>query len=179
MNVQFGMEGTNSNGHRGGKEEVKNLADTLRKLQTDVHIHKVDNEILMKAKEQQEGFNMKLMISLYIIENKLDKESGSKKLGSHMTPEGKGRSRNYNIHHHHSQRNSNRRAQNSSSPSPARKHRRSGVDELKGEMNKINTPNFDGEHKKDGDDETWLLGMRNYFQFHKYSSHVEGRISIY
>jgi hypothetical protein len=27
-------------------------------------------------------------------------------------------------------------------------------------MNKIKPPTFDGEHKKDEDAETWLLGMR-------------------
>jgi hypothetical protein len=49
----------------------------------------------------------------------------------------------------------------------------------RGEMNKIKPPTFDGEHKKDEDAETWLLGMRKYFQFHNYSSHDEGRITIY
>jgi hypothetical protein len=53
------------------------------------------------------------------------------------------------------------------------------VDELRGEMNKIKPPTFDGEHKKDEDAETWLLGMRKYFQLHNYSSHAEGRIVIY
>jgi hypothetical protein len=53
------------------------------------------------------------------------------------------------------------------------------VDELKGEMNKIKPPIFDGEHKKDEYVETWMLGMRKYFQLHNYSSHVERRISIY
>jgi hypothetical protein len=67
MNVQLGMEGTNSNGHGGGKEENINLDETIRKLQTDVQSHKADNERLMKAKEQREDFNMKLMKSLDII----------------------------------------------------------------------------------------------------------------
>jgi hypothetical protein len=53
------------------------------------------------------------------------------------------------------------------------------VDEVKGEMNKIKPPTFDGEHKKYEDVETWLLGMRKYFQLHNYSFHAEGRISIY
>jgi hypothetical protein len=53
------------------------------------------------------------------------------------------------------------------------------VDELKGEMNKIKPPTFYGENKKDEYVETWLLGMRKYFQLHNYSSHAEGRISIY
>jgi hypothetical protein len=53
------------------------------------------------------------------------------------------------------------------------------VDELKGEMNKIKPPTFDGEHKKDEYVDTWFLGMRKYFQFHNDSFHVEGRIVIY
>jgi hypothetical protein len=46
-------------------------------------------------------------------------------------------------------------------------------------MNKIKPPTFDGEHKKDEYVETWMLGMRKYFQLHNYSSHAKGRISIY
>jgi hypothetical protein len=133
----------------------------------------------MKAKEQQEDFNMNLMKILDKIENKLDKKNGSSKSGIHETPEKKGRSRTGSRHHHHSQKHSHRRSHNSSSPSPVRKHKRSGVDELKGEMNKIKPPTFDGEHKKDEDVKTWLLRMRKYFQLHNYSSHAEGRISIY
>jgi hypothetical protein len=53
------------------------------------------------------------------------------------------------------------------------------VDELKGEMNKIKPPTFDGEHKKEEDVETWLLGMRKYFQLQNYSPHAEGRIAMY
>jgi hypothetical protein len=46
-------------------------------------------------------------------------------------------------------------------------------------MNKIKPLMFYGEKKKDEDARTWLLGMRKYFQLHNYSSHAEGRISIY
>ena len=53
------------------------------------------------------------------------------------------------------------------------------MDELKGEMNKINPPMFDGEHKKEDDAETWLLGMRKYFQLQNYSAHAEERIAMY
>jgi hypothetical protein len=85
MNVQLGMEGTNSNGHGEEKDDNMNMVETIRNLQKYVQSHKVDNERLMKSKEQQEDFNMKLMKSLDIIENKLDKESGSNKSGSHRT----------------------------------------------------------------------------------------------
>jgi hypothetical protein len=53
------------------------------------------------------------------------------------------------------------------------------VDELKGEMNKIKHPMFDGEHKKEEDVETCFLGMRKYSQLQNYSSHAEGRITMY
>jgi hypothetical protein len=53
------------------------------------------------------------------------------------------------------------------------------IDELHGEMNKIKPHTFDYDHKKDEDVETYLLGMRKYFQMHNYSVQAEGRISIY
>jgi hypothetical protein len=117
----------------------------------------------MKAKEQQGEFNLKLMKSLERIEKKLDKERDSRKIGSNQTSEGR-RSRIVGRHHHHSQGRSKRREHISSSPSPTKNHRRSGVDELKGEMNKIKPPTFDGEHNKEEDVETWLIGMKKYFQ---------------
>jgi hypothetical protein len=120
------------------------------------------------------------MQSLDIIEKKMDKETESSKSGSHRSHDERRRTRSVGRHHHHSPRHSTRREHSSSSPSPVRKHKkRSGVDELQGEMNKIKPPTFDGEHKKDEDAETWLLGMRKYFQLHNYSSQEEGRISIY
>jgi hypothetical protein len=66
--------------------------------------------------------------------------------------------------HQQSQGHSKRRTNSSSNPSPPRKHRRSGVDELKGEMNKINPATFDEEHMKEEYAKTWLLGMSKYFQ---------------
>jgi hypothetical protein len=104
----------------------------------------------MKAKEQQGEFNLKLMKGLERIEKKLDKERDSRKPGSHKTSKGR-RSRSVGRRHHHSQDRSKRRAHSSSSPSPTIKNRRSGVDELKGEINKIKPPTFDGEHQKEED----------------------------
>jgi hypothetical protein len=127
----------------------------------------------MKAREKQREFNVKLMQSLERIENKLDKESGLNKSGSPR------RIISINQHHQHSPRNSNKRGHNNSSPSPVMKNKRSREDELGGEMNKIKPPMFDGDHKKDEDVETPLLGMRNYFQLHNYYSPTEGIIAIY
>jgi hypothetical protein len=108
----------------------------------------------------------------------LGKERDSTKTGSHPTSEGR-RLRSVGKHHHHSQGHSKRREHSSSSPSPTKKHRKSRMDELKGEMNNIKPPTFDREHKKEEDVETWLLRMRKYFQLQNYSSRAEGRISMY
>jgi hypothetical protein len=67
--VGLGVDGTKS------KEECINLVETIKGLQKYVQIYKVDNERLMKAKEQQDDFNIKLMQILDIIENKMDKET--------------------------------------------------------------------------------------------------------
>jgi hypothetical protein len=122
---------------------------------------------------------MKLLQCLNIIEKKLDKESGSSKSGSHESHDEKRKTRSVSRHHHHSPKNSKKRLHSSSSPSLVRKHRKFGVDEIQGEMNKIKPPTFDDKHKKDEHAKTWLLGMREYFQLHNYFSHVEGRIAIY
>ena len=79
MDVHLGVEWKNSNGHGEEKNDNINMDETIKKLQTNVQNHKDDNERIMKTKEQHEGFNMKLMKILDIIENKLDNESGSKK----------------------------------------------------------------------------------------------------
>jgi hypothetical protein len=110
----------------------------------------------------------------------MDKENDSRKSGSHRSPDERRITRSVGRHHHHFPRHSSRREHSMSSLSPIMKHkRRSRVDGLQGEMNKIKSPTFDDEHKKDEDVETWMLGMRKCFQLHNYSSHVEGMISIY
>jgi hypothetical protein len=122
---------------------------------------------------------MNLLEGLNRIEKKLVKESGSSKFLSHKPSKEKIKEKSVSRHRHHFPRHSNKRAGNNSSLSPVRRYKRSEVDELRGEMNKIKPPTFDGEYKKDEDVETWLLGMKKYFQLHNYSSHAEGRIAIY
>jgi hypothetical protein len=75
MYVHMGNEGTHSNGHGEGREESMNLVETIKIRKKDVMSYKVDNERLMKYKEQDEGFNIKLMQILDIIENNMDKET--------------------------------------------------------------------------------------------------------
>jgi hypothetical protein len=116
--------------------------------------------------------------SLERIEKKLEKGRDSSTMESRKTHERR-RSRRGSRHLSRSQRHSDRKTHNSSSPSPTRKHQKSGKEELKGKMNKIKPPTFDGEHKKEEDAETWLLGMKRYFQLHNYSAHAKRRNEMY
>jgi hypothetical protein len=148
--VDLGVDGTKS------REERLNLVKTIKGLQKDVQSYNADKERLMKAKEQQDDFNVKLMQSLDKIEKKMDMETESSWSRSSRSYDEKRReARSVDRHYHHLPKYSFRKAHSSSSPSPVKKHkRRIGVDELQGEMNKIKPPTFDGEHKKNEDAET-------------------------
>jgi hypothetical protein len=117
--------------------------------------------------------------SLERIEKKLKKGGHLSTPESRRTHGRRSRSRSGSRHISRSQRHSDQKTHSSSSPSPTKKHRKSGKEELKGEMNKIKPPTFNGEHKKEEDVETWLLGMKKYFQLQNYSAHAEGRIAMY
>jgi hypothetical protein len=85
----------------------------------------------MKAKEQQDGFNIKLMQSLDIIEKKMDKETESNKSRSHKSHGKRSETRSVDKNHHHSPKHSFRKSHSSSSTYLVRKHKiRTGVDEL-------------------------------------------------
>jgi hypothetical protein len=106
-----------------------NLVETIKSLQRDVQIYKVDNERLLKAKEQQDGFDINLLSILDIIENKIDKEIESIKPRSHRFLARREESRSASRHHHDSPRNLARRAYNNPIISLVRKcKRKSGVD---------------------------------------------------
>jgi hypothetical protein len=61
MDVHLGVEGSNSNGHGEEIDKEVSMMKIIKKIQKDFQIHKADNEMIKKAKEQQEDFNMKLM----------------------------------------------------------------------------------------------------------------------
>jgi hypothetical protein len=148
-----------------------NLVETIKNLQKDIQSYKADNGRLLKSKEEQDDFNIKLLLSLDKIEKNMVRETETSRSGRHRSHDEGKKPKSVDMHLHHSPRYSFGRARNSSSPSPVRNHkRRIGVDELQGEMNKIKPHTFDGEDKKDEDAQTWFLVMRKYFQLFNYSS---------
>jgi hypothetical protein len=87
----------------------------------------------MKAKEEQDGFNIKLLQILDKIEENMDKETESSKSKRHMSHDERIKTKIFDGHHHHSPRHSVGRKCSSSSSSLIRKHkRRSGVYEIQG-----------------------------------------------
>jgi hypothetical protein len=102
MDVHLGVEGSNSNGHREEMDKEGNMMKIIERLQKDAQAHRVDNRKLMKARDQQGKFNLKLMQSLERMEKKLDKESDSSKTRSCKNTERKIRSRSVNRHRRHS-----------------------------------------------------------------------------
>jgi hypothetical protein len=177
--VNLGVEGSNSNGHGKEKDKEEHIMKILEGLQREAKARRDDSRKLMKVRDRQGALNLKFLKSLERIEKKLEKGRDSSTTGSRRTHGRRSRSRSGSRHLSHSQRHSDSKTHSSSSPSPTRKHRRSGKEELKGEMNKIKPPTFNGEHKKEEDAETWLLGMKKYFQLQNYSAHAEGRIAMY
>jgi hypothetical protein len=178
-NVNLGVEGTNSNGHGKETDKEEHMMKLIEILQKDAQAHLDDSRKLMKIRDRQGEFNLKMLKRLKRIEKKLEKESDTSRSRSVRTPERRRRSRSGSRHYRLSPKHSGKETHSSSSPSPTRKHQKYGRNELKGEINKIKPPTFDGEHKKEEDAETWLLGMNKYFQLQNYSAHAEGRIAMY
>ena len=52
-------------------------------------------------------------------------------------------------------------------------------EEISGEFKKIKPPTFNGEMEKGEEAESWLSGMRKYFQIYNYSNQLKARMDIY
>ena len=149
--VKLGVEGSNSNGHGKEMDKEGHIMKILEGLQREAKEHRADSRKLMKVKDWQGKLNLKFLQSLERIEKKLEKERDSGTTESRRDHGRRSRSRGGSRRHSCSQKHSDRETQSSSSPSPTRKHQKSGKEELKGEMNKIKPPKFDGENKKEED----------------------------
>ena len=51
--------------------------------------------------------------------------------------------------------------------------------EISGEFKKIKPPTFNGETEKVEEAESWLSGMKKYFQIYSYSNQLKARMAIY
>ena len=60
-----------------------------------------------------------------------------------------------------------------------RKKKYRPYEEISGEFKKIKPPTFNGETGKGEEAESWLSGMRKYFQIYNYSNQLKARMAIY
>ena len=67
----------------------------------------------------------------------------------------------------------------SSSPSCKGKIRRHHRDRSRDEFKKDKPPTFDGEVKIGQEAESWILGIKKYFQVHDYLGNMKARVSIF
>jgi hypothetical protein len=142
--VNLGVEGTNSNGHEKDMDKEENMMKLIEGLQKDAQDRLADSRKLMKTRDWQGEFNLKFLKSLERIEKKLEKGSDTRRSRSVRTPKRRRRLRSGNKHYRLSPKHSGKETHSSSSLSPTRKHQKYGKDELKGKMNKIKPPTFDG-----------------------------------
>ena len=52
-------------------------------------------------------------------------------------------------------------------------------EEISGEFKKIKPPTFNGETEKGEEAESWLSGMKKYFQIYNYSNQLKAKMAIY
>ena len=61
----------------------------------------------------------------------------------------------------------------------SRKRKFKPYEEISGEFKKIKPPTFNGETEKGEEAESWLSGMKKYFQIYNYSNQLKARMTIY
>ena len=57
--VNLGVEGTNSNGHRKEIDKERRMTKLIEKLQKDAQARQADSQKLMKIRDRQGEFNLK------------------------------------------------------------------------------------------------------------------------
>ena len=60
-----------------------------------------------------------------------------------------------------------------------RKRKFKPYEEISREFKKIKPPTFNGETEKGEEAESWLSGMKKYFQIYNYSNQLKARMAIY
>jgi hypothetical protein len=88
-NVNLGVEGSNSNGKGKEMDKEGHMMKIIERLQKDTQARRADSQKLMKVRDRQGEFNLRMLKNLERIETKLKKESDSSKTESRRTLRGK------------------------------------------------------------------------------------------
>ena len=92
-NVNVGVEGSNSNGHRKEKDKEGHIMKIIEGLQREAKACRADSQKLMKVRDRQGELNLKFLKSLERIEKKLEKGRDSSTTESRRTHGRRSRSR--------------------------------------------------------------------------------------
>ena len=146
---------------------------TVEELKVELQRVKGDNERILKA---QEELNQILKNKLNIPRNEKSKEYKF----DEGTTISKPRKKKLEFSDSESDSSSTRNYDSSENyDSKPTKKKYKPYEEILGEFKKIKPPVFNGEIEKGEEDETWLSGMKKYFQIYNYSDRLKARMAIY
>ena len=149
------------------------FAATMRSLRVEMQSHSVDNERLVKELEEQNQLNAAILQSLKNIQRWMN--SGDRTVrpeGSKSTTRRRKRSPSGSY-------DSEGSTGGSSSSSHKNQRKKRYPNHSCDEFKKTRPPTFNGEVKNGQEDESWLLGMRKYFQVQYYSGNMKDRVVIF
>jgi len=155
------------------------LLQIVKYLKAELQCVKEDNERILKA---QEELNHILLRKIHNQENDIIKVSESD-IGT-VSYKHKGNKLKFSDYESNSSKDNRIKKEKynysseSSDNSPKRKKNKP-YEEISGEFKKIRPPTFNGEIEKGEEAESWLLGMKNYFQIYNYSDELKERMAIY
>ena len=132
--------------------------------------HREDNEILVKALEEQNQLNATMLQSLIDIQRRMN--SGDQTVRLEGSRSG---ARRRKIPYSGSSDHEGS-TEDSSSSSHKNKKKRHYQNRSRDEFKKARPPTFNGEINIDQEAEVWILGMRKYFQVQDYSRNMKARV---
>ena len=154
------------------------LLQTVKDLKTEMESIKRENERILKAQEelnqiliekfQTEGIRSRRLESEDVSHQRRSKKMKLEKIESSSSSEGFGERQSYHT-----------TSDSSEAELYDRKKKYKPYEEISGEFKKIKPPTFNGETEKGEEAESWLSGMRKYFQIYNYSNQLKARMAIY
>ena len=156
-NVRVRNYETESNGRRY-LDTLSDFVATMRSLRVEMQSSRADNEKLVKAQEDQNQLNAAMLQILTKLQINMDSGHGTVNLeGSKSSTR---RRKMTSSGSSESEESSGGSISSSHRSKRKRRHRNNTRDGFKKEK----PPTFNGEVNSSQEDESWLLGMRKYFQ---------------
>ena len=170
--VRFGNADIESNG-RIFQETPLDIAATMRSLRGKMQSYRVDNEILIKAHEEENHLNASMLQSMTDILRRIKSKHRT------INPEGSRSGARRRKRSSSGSSNSEGSTGGSISSCHGNKRKRRYQNSSHDEFKKERPPTFNGEVKTAQEAKSWFLGMKKYFQVQGYSINMKERVSIF